>query len=341
MMQGIASLVAESMSLSFQLKSRGHPPKRTRDRFGNFATDERFAEHVADPCGLRSLAELRTAVTAHEYDRNVGVQLPDLARELGPCQVRHRLVGQYEIGALWLRAKRLQGRGTRVKPYGLIIEFRKNLFRERGHFPGERPALRRAALGKQRAPAAACSMALHVPRRVAEDLVLGPVRTELLAPEAVNRFCELIRTCARNDSFRAEPAQDPAVTAIDAEISDLESLIEARPARAATMRPLIEDLRTKQANLRRGAMRRAQSNNLENVPAVEAYRAAVADLASTLAGSNVEAARRALRGIVGTVSVFAESGKLYGRIGFNSAQLLRTSRSSRIRCDSRREDGLA
>jgi hypothetical protein len=134
-------------------------------------------------------------------------------------------------------------------------------------------------------------MALHVPRRVAEDLVLGPVRTELLAPEAVNRFCELIRTCARNDSFRAEPAQDPAVTAIDAEISDLESLIEARPARAATMRPLIEDLRTKQANLRRGAMRRAQSNNLENVPAVEAYRAAVADLASTLAGSNVEAAR--------------------------------------------------
>jgi predicted ABC-type ATPase len=202
MMQGIASLVAESMSLSFQLKSRGHPPKRTRDRFGNFATDERFAEHVADPCGLRSLAELRTAVTAHEHDRNVGVQLPDLARELGPCQVRHRLVGQYEIGALWLRAKRLQGRGTRVKPYGLIIEFRKNLFRERGHFPGERPALRRAALGKRRAPAAACSMALHVPRRVAG---LSPLKPELAAIAAARMVLrEIDRLVAARLDFAFE-----------------------------------------------------------------------------------------------------------------------------------------
>jgi hypothetical protein len=39
----------------------------------------------------------------------------------------------------------------------------------------------------------------------------------------------------------------------------------------------------------------------------------------------VEAARTALRSLVGTIPVFAEGGKLYGRIGFNSAQLLRTS----------------
>jgi hypothetical protein len=30
----------------------------------------------------------------------------------------------------------------------------------------------------------------------AEDVVLGPVRSELLAPEAVGRFCELIRAWA-------------------------------------------------------------------------------------------------------------------------------------------------
>lgn len=117
----------------------------------------------------------------------------------------------------------------------------------------------------------------------------------------------------------------PAVTVIDAEIADLESLIEVRPTRAATMRPLIEELRTKQANLRRVAMRKAESKKVADLPAVEAYRAAVADLAETLGGSNVEAARTALRSLVGTVPVFAEGRKLYGRIGFNAAQLLRSS----------------
>jgi 2-methylcitrate dehydratase PrpD len=55
------------------------------------------------------------------------------------------------------------------------------------------------------------------------------------------------------------------------------------------------------------------------------YRAAVADLAAALAGSNVEAARAALRGLIGPVPVFAKEGKLYGRDGFDSAQLVRKS----------------
>jgi hypothetical protein len=58
---------------------------------------------------------------------------------------------------------------------------------------------------------------------------------------------------------------------------------------------------------------------------VDAYRAVIADLAATLTGENVEAGRAALRGLVGNVSVFAEGRKLYGRIGLNPAQLLRTS----------------
>jgi hypothetical protein len=75
-----------------------------------------------------------------------------------------------------------------------------------------------------------------------------------------------------------------------------EALIEARPACAATMRPLIEELRTKQANLRRLAQRKAQSARAVELPGVESYRAAVTDLAEVLAGSNVEAARTQLRG---------------------------------------------
>lgn len=136
--------------------------------------------------------------------------------------------------------------------------------------------------------------------------MLGPVRSELLAPEAVDRFCEQIRAWARSDRSRVEQGMDPAVAAIDAEIADIEALIGARTARAATMRPLIEELRTKQANLRRVAARKAQSAEVADLPAVESYRAAVAGLAETLGGSNVEAARTALRGLVGTVPVFAE-----------------------------------
>jgi len=84
-------------------------------------------------------------------------------------------------------------------------------------------------------------------------------RSQELAPEAVDRFCEQIRAWARSESSRVDQRMDPAVAAIDAEIADIEALIEARPARAATMRPLIEELGTKQANLRRVVARKAQS----------------------------------------------------------------------------------
>ena len=155
--------------------------------------------------------------------------------------------------------------------------------------------------------------------------MLEPLQSELLAPEAVERFCDLIRGWSRSDSARVEPSTDPAIAAIDVEIADIEALIEARPARAATMRPLIEELRTKQASLRRLIQRKAQSSSAAELPGIASYRAAVADVADVLAGSNVEAARAQLRSLVGTVPVFAEGRKLYGRIGLDRAQLLRST----------------
>jgi hypothetical protein len=53
----------------------------------------------------------------------------------------------------------------------------------------------------------------------------------------------------------------------------------------------------------RSAIRKTRPSNSEDTPAVIAYRAAVADLAATLRGSNVEAARAALRGFIGPVPV--------------------------------------
>jgi hypothetical protein len=42
--------------------------QRTRNRFSNIAADERFAEHVDNPRGLRAFAQLRSAVATHEND---------------------------------------------------------------------------------------------------------------------------------------------------------------------------------------------------------------------------------------------------------------------------------
>ena len=42
--------------------------QRTSDRLGDIAADERFAEHLDDPGGLRAFAQLRATVAAHEND---------------------------------------------------------------------------------------------------------------------------------------------------------------------------------------------------------------------------------------------------------------------------------
>jgi hypothetical protein len=72
------------------------------------------------------------------------------------------------------------------------------------------------------------------PNAVAEYVVLQPIQRELLAPEAVERACELLRGWARDERVRGEEGISPAAAAIGAEIADLEDLIQSRPARAAT-----------------------------------------------------------------------------------------------------------
>src|SRR5882762_3235138 len=105
--------------------------QRARNRFRDIAADERFAEHVDNPCGLRTFAQLRPTIATHENDRNVGPQLPNLTRKLGPCEVGHRFVGQHKIEALGFRAESLQRGDARIKPHRLVAEFRKRLFRKR------------------------------------------------------------------------------------------------------------------------------------------------------------------------------------------------------------------
>src|SRR4051812_37629199 len=59
------------------------------------------------------------------------------------------------------------------------------------------------------------------------------------------------------------------------------------------------------------------------VTAEEAYRAAVADMNGALMGHNIEAARAALRGLLGEIPVFQEGRHLAARLTINATSLLR------------------
>ncbi len=144
----------------------------------------------------------------------------------------------------------------------------------------------------------------------------------MLCDEAVDRFCSLIQELHRREHEQAARGVSPAAAAIGAEIADLESLIAERPARAATLRATIEDLRQKQgqsAALQPGVVTAAPDVAL---PAEEAYRGAVADINGALRGNNVEAARAALRGLLGNIPVFQQGRHLAARLTMNPASLL-------------------
>lgn len=147
----------------------------------------------------------------------------------------------------------------------------------------------------------------------------------MLGPEAVERACELIRGWVRSESTQITESANPELEAIATEIADLEALIQARPVRGGTLRQVVEALRAREANLKRGARRQAQAKLAEQIPAEEAYRAAVAEMATTLAGGVERGGRprAALRSLIGTISVFEEAGKLYGRLGVDPMPLYR------------------
>ncbi len=168
---------------------------------------------------------------------------------------------------------------------------------------------------------AACPVSQHARRDIAERAVLEPIRRELLEPEAVDLACRLIRDCARAELTQVEGREAPAVAEIATQITELEELIASRGALAATLSPVVADLRERMAALQRASWYKSRAIRLAEIPAEDAYRAAVADLASTLGGSNVEAARAALRGLTGEIPVFEHGGKLYGRLTVSAVPL--------------------
>lgn len=170
---------------------------------------------------------------------------------------------------------------------------------------------------------AACPVHATAKLEVVQSAILAPVRSELLSEEAVERFCASIRQLHQQD--KDEP--DHRLTAMEAtledEIADLEALIASRPARAGTLAPVIEELRNKQSSLRRIAARRTSAEEDRSLPAESEYRSAVADINDALHGNNVEAARAALRSLIGEIPVFQMGRHLAGRLRLRPGGLFR------------------
>ncbi len=92
----------------------------------------------------------------------------------------------------------------------------------------------------------ACPVGKHARRDIAERAVLDPIRHELLEPEAVELGCRLIRDYARAEITQAAAGEEaPAVATTAAQIAELQDLIAERGALAATLRPVVADLREK------------------------------------------------------------------------------------------------
>lgn len=139
----------------------------------------------------------------------------------------------------------------------------------------------------------ACRNRVTARRDVAEDLLLRPVRQDLLGPEAVEYAVEVIRDLWRQNSSRPAVEISASLADLDREILELERLIKTHVLSAAIGGVALEKARSTREQKMRSVQRlfRAEA----------AYRANVASLASVLSGSNVDLAREALRPLLGTI----------------------------------------
>ena len=77
------------------------------------------------------LKQLRTAVTAHQHDRDVRPQQSNLTGEIGADELGHRLIGEDDIEAPRCLAECLQRRPAGTEPDRLITELGQDLLGER------------------------------------------------------------------------------------------------------------------------------------------------------------------------------------------------------------------
>src|SRR6266567_3656832 len=90
-----ARVTPEMRGRSGPLESTQNAPETLRDVLAL----QRLAQDFPDPDRARTLEQLRTAVAAHQHDRDVGPHQANLTGEIGADELRHRLIGHDDIEA--------------------------------------------------------------------------------------------------------------------------------------------------------------------------------------------------------------------------------------------------
>lgn len=136
----------------------------------------------------------------------------------------------------------------------------------------------------------ACSNALSVPRETAERLILAPVVDDLLSGPAIEEGVRALRR-ERAAAERHNPAS--------IEVDELERLVREGVLSPDTAAPAIAAARAK-----------AAATSSLPWPSERVWRETVANLRDVLLGEDIDAARDALRGILGAIPCApAEDGK--------------------------------
>ena len=147
----------------------------------------------------------------------------------------------------------------------------------------------------------ACNNRITVPRDLAEELILEPVVNDLLSPAAIEAAAEAQRAEARREQIHAAVPAD--VERINVEIAELERLVQAGILSSVRAAPSIEAAERDRRALMKAAVRQSTGSSFTTNELIDAYREEATRMRHVLQGSDVNAARSALREVVGTVKL--------------------------------------
>ena len=172
--------------------------------------------------------------------------------------------------------------------------------------------------------ASACSMSVGTRRDVAEELILAPVRENLLSPDAVELAIEMMEGWTREE--RVQEVQPAEVAEVDARIARIEAQVDAGILEREDMAPSLAALHDKRQRLLAAAWRKAgRTPKLDTSAAARAYRSAVERFNEVLSGGAVAPARLALQEVLGDVLCTPQERHLVALVKLDPVPLMKAA----------------
>lgn len=179
------------------------------------------------------------------------------------------------------------------------------------------------ATHKQAGPVA-CTNSTTTRRDVAEELILEPLRDQLLSQEAVELAGELIQQWSKAE--RVESVQPAEVAEIDARIARLEAQVAAGNLEHSDVAESVATLHKRRNAAMRTAWRQgARTPGVQTSAARTAYRETAEQFREVLRGPGVARAREALHELVGEVICTPNGGHLVASVQLDTTPLFRAA----------------